>query len=555
MVRKKYKKSQQTGSQAATLIGIITLLIVFYIIFVPPATRHSMLYGDEDSGLPSQAKILQNQTICLGNNTSKHFNYVGVNEFEYDLNAITICNNVEAETLVQENNFIVQKGWFSNQAKEISFNIVDASKLSNVLITASISSGDGLLNIRLNGKTIYNGMAAQNFPPLKINNIDLHNGMNSLITSVSNVGLKFWSINKYEFSDLKILSNILKDYHNGAKTSFYVPQEQSEDVDGAFIKFIPNCEEKGILHILVNGREIFSGLPDCDILNRISFDPSYLHIGQNDVYFSTPDGSFVLDQLKVITKIRKAENPVYYFDLSKDFFQEKSLKYDVCGEVDGRCPADCSADIDKDCCFEQNPLGFWCDAKTDILDDRCISNIKPDMCSRCLTGYEDKYGQPAPDCAKQCGDDSDEVCNMCCNINYDKDCCFSQPGIQYWCNDLPSNGLDFTCVNYLTEDSCKNCPSGYIAEEGATFSCDNENHADKEQTLKQEYDVTIEFKFADDYTDKELKYYVNGYEFGLYTKEAYYSKKINDYVEPGTNSVKIVPQSDLDIRTINIKVD
>ncbi|MBS3137755.1 hypothetical protein J4232_04940 [Candidatus Woesearchaeota archaeon] len=66
----------------------------------------------------------------------------------------------------------------------------------------------------------------------------------------------------------------------------------------------------------------------------------------------------------------------------------------ACGDdSDGACPAGCSEDYDKDCCFEVSEYNYWCD---DVpvygINDVCKSSLSQAQCNDCAEGYETEKG-------------------------------------------------------------------------------------------------------------------------------------------------------------------
>ena len=68
-------------------------------------------------------------------------------------------------------------------------------------------------------------------------------------------------------------------------------------------------------------------------------------------------------------------------------------------------------------------------------------------------------------------------------------------------------------------------------------------------------DVLLIFRFTESRDYKEAEVWVNGKQTGFDTRESSYRKNINDLVEPGTNSIRIRPLTDLDIREIEVKFE
>ncbi|MFO7710496.1 MAG: hypothetical protein R6V53_01900 [Candidatus Woesearchaeota archaeon] len=552
------RKAQETGSQAAMVIAILTLLMIFYILFLPPAERDALL-GDGPSEVgpgpsePSGVTEYRGENI-LQVNPGK-IDYQALSTYEYDIPSFSLYKTENSQVITESDDFYVKSGWFESKDKSITFNL-DKDKVRDVSLSATLREYDGILTITVNGKEVYDYEASSlNIGPISVEPAILKEGTNTITLSVSSVGLKFWTVNEYYFENVKLTGTIVDESMSSSESSFYISPEEGKNIEKASLKFNPNCNPNhvGILKAYINDREIFRGVPDCGILNKVSISPSNIYTGKNSVSFTTEQGSYVIDLITVETELSEVQEPIYYFDLDSKLFYEKEEEINRCGEIDGVCPNDCNEDMDRDCCFEYYDEAYWCDLKTEYIDDRCVGHVDTGTCERCKSGYEDENGRAPEACKGLCGDDKDNRCPAGCDPNYDQDCCFEQQGNQYWCDDLPVTGVDYTCVDSVTYDSCSYCVSGYDGERGDP-DCDYTEDSRKTNELKSA-DILLEIKFTESGERKEARMYVNGYETGFETRDDRYTRNINDFVEPGTNSIRIVPKSDLDIRQINVDIE
>ena len=75
----------------------------------------------------------------------------------------------------------------------------------------------------------------------------------------------------------------------------------------------------------------------------------------------------------------------------------------------------------------------------------------------------------------------------------------------------------------------------------------------KNESLKDAYDVVMTLSFSDD-KNKEASLYINGHKTSFDTNDLEFSRKINAYIEPWSNSIKIIPDTALDIRSLKVEV-
>ena len=76
-----------------------------------------------------------------------------------------------------------------------------------------------------------------------------------------------------------------------------------------------------------------------------------------------------------------------------------------------------------------------------------------------------------------------------------------------------------------------------------------------ESVEDQNTDINLTLVFVDKETEKEADIIINGKKTPLpLTKEISFSKNINNYVEEGTNSLKIIPKKTLDIKDLKVEL-
>ncbi|MFP4523630.1 MAG: hypothetical protein ACLFNM_03735 [Candidatus Woesearchaeota archaeon] len=85
----------------------------------------------------------------------------------------------------------------------------------------------------------------------------------------------------------------------------------------------------------------------------------------------------------------------------------------LCGDdTDGFCPTGCSADYDKDCCYENNSENYWCeDTPTTGVAHTCTNTVTPSECGACYSGYKQENGD-APNCPNTPTTQSGEYTNL-----------------------------------------------------------------------------------------------------------------------------------------------
>lgn len=551
-------RKAQSAAGAAGLVALLAVFIVLYMLLLPPQERADLL-GEQSTtgtgtgaktGLPTGAFTINKTALTA---SPGRIEYLKFSSYDHPLPAVNLYTTTSAKILAKEESLYVKNGIFDFLSRNITFNVKDLEYTDNVLLSANTEKAQGRLRIYLNNVVIYDG----NANPLPVINIDkeLLQAINTILFEVSPVGWKFWTTNEFTLTKFQVTADVMDVSEQTSKTSFIVTDTEKFNLEKATLRFFPDCNpsDVGKLRIYFNNENIYSSIPDCSQLNQLDLSPDLMSSGTNDITFKTDKGYYTISQINVHTELKKQTYPAYYFELDERLFVGEEEDTNACGEVDGVCPANCDEDLDRDCCFETGNK-YWCDVVPNEEGDRCIAVVSKDVCGRCLTGYEDSTNNAPDACKGLCGDDKDNKCPVGCSKSYDKDCCFADSTDNYWCDNVPIYGIDQVCKHSLTQSQCKDCAGKYKTKTGESYSCEDEEETDI-KTLRDDFDVFVVFRFLDDKEKKSANIYVNGHKFYLDTYKGEYKKVISNYIEPGSNAVKIEPDvSTLDIIELKIEV-
>ncbi|MCB9358605.1 hypothetical protein H6503_01615 [Candidatus Woesearchaeota archaeon] len=559
-----FPKNSQYKVAAPNLIIAIAVLVLLYILFLPPADRAELL-GDQTTTVTTNGQVqgtsqgyspyAQKETILT--ETPGKIDYSSLNELEIPLNSFTLFKTVNAEVIEEFNPVYVKNGLGDKSVKNLTFDIDNLANADNFQLSFSTPKHEGVLTIKLNGNTIYEyDIQTINPEPISLKKTLLSNE-NSLEFSTSEVGWRFWETNEYSIENIKVIGDVTDTSRQQSMNTFFLSEKQGESIERALLKFHPDCKtnDVGRLTIKLNDRTVFAGIPDCGTLNFVEFAPNMIFVGKNKIDFITDQGSYLVDLITVKLEFEDNEIPVYYFELDPYIF---NLRYDViddakCGEIDGICSEPCDEDNDYDCCMQEYTTPYWCVAATSNSDDRCVGFVSEENLDRCPTNYVGRDKDVSEEGEDLCGDNEDNECPYGCTPALDKDCCFDQSGDQFWCDMMPTNGLDFRCVNSVSLSQCDICPVGYEGEE-ETPICRPVVNALEAEELDPDYSVILTMKFTNDFERKEADIYINGHLTRVDTQNLAYQRDISTFVEPGSNSIEIVPFSLLNIREIKVDV-
>lgn len=555
------------ANSSAILIIIVTVLIILYILFLPPSDRAELLgenSGGSSTGSGSSTSSSSGSTVRLPSMTLMTEQIGELSAFtddekEHVVPSFTISTSAESTSIKEVKSLYVKSSTFETLIKNVTFN-VDRDLTKDLKFSFNIGDvADGRLMIVLNGEQIMNSFYDAKTSQYVVLPKDLIMQYNVLTIGVSSTGWAFWDANEYLLTDLSITGEVTDLSSSESEQMFTLSKEEVKFLDRGVLKFYADCTQRvvGKLRIKMNGETIFNSVADCGSPNTIELDKNILREGKNELSFLTEQGAYVVSDIIVKTYLEEAIKPIYYFDLDNRYFTSYTADKEdsaICGKIDNYCPKDCSADQDKDCCFENND-NFWCDTQPQYTGDRCVSYVTASTCGRCLAGYEDYKGNIAEACEDTCGNDDDNYCPLGCAEYYDKDCCFEDDD-NFWCDNAPL-GLPLTavCRAGIEYDERASCSSTYYNDDGdrLTPPPSTTNYDDLEEKLRDEYTVKIYFDFPNkDYRGASL--IVNGRETGFETTSISYEKDITAYVQADSNSIQIIPRKDMDITQMRVRV-
>jgi hypothetical protein len=557
MLRKRLGKKAQKASAAAIFVFLLAVLLVAYVLVLPPQDRAELLgedigggtSGTGDSDDDTDSKLLLDERVG-------RLDYLKFDERTHELPSFRIYTTVEATVLKTASSVYIKNSALGEESKQISFDI-DKKYTDNLLLSFNVKESSGRLIVYLNGREIFNDKIVPSSPPPIVLPREYLMDQNTLRFETDSPGWLFWRVNEYTLTNLIIAADIEDVSKSFAQQRFHISNEEKDNLDRAVLWFYPDCQSTtGFLIIELNNREIFRAVPDCGVHSHVEVDPALLMSGENSFAFTTTEGSFLMDQIKLKTELEELLYPVYYFEIDDKYFKT-STKYteeeEYCGNKDGVCPVGCDEDEDWDCCFEDNDDNYWCDIETDHIDDRCVGFVNEATLSRCPSGYEEENEHVVEIAEDLCGDDDDDYCPSGCSIYYDKDCCFEQDPDNYWCDDLPKTGVASICEQDISSGECDDCASGYYSEDRGRPSCGASEQDDQGiDVLKKEWDINLTMRFVDEREDHKAEIIVNGRTLHMDTNRRIYSRFIDDYVEEGTNSLEVIPRTTLDIVRLTV---
>lgn len=300
----------QTGGPAAALVGIITLIFVFYILLLPADERKELL-DTQNKSINEEEQLLNENPGYLSSSQKGYF--------DHPLPNIYLTKTLNAAILAMENPFTIYNGWFTEQRKAMQFSIDQIERAESVALAFQAPERKGVLVITLNGNVVFSGaMNSQNTAPVVL--------PKSLLQSTNFVEFyvvgSFFQKQRYTLSDVKIIADITDIQKQQAISSFTISDQEYGNLESAYIEFYAQCDQgnTGIITLELNGRIVHSGVPACDSLNREDLFIEDLKQGKNIVTFKLDAGSYRLEQIRIRNTLRPVKNYIDYFNVKSSLY-------------------------------------------------------------------------------------------------------------------------------------------------------------------------------------------------------------------------------------------
>ncbi|MEK6863387.1 MAG: hypothetical protein AABW53_01690 [Nanoarchaeota archaeon] len=314
-------KKGQSAAGAAVLIAIIAALIIFFVILIPQKDREKLLEEETDT-TPTVPGVTGKNLLTA---SPGRIDYLAQKEVEHPLPVINIYTQTEAKVLAEKNVAYAKKGVFSEKADTLTVMIPDLQHTENVLLSLGVEESEGKLIVSFNGEEVFNAeVSIGSLAPVSVPK-NLLKEENLITFTVSSPGLAFWSTNEVTLRKVQVVADVTSVEAQSSKNVFLVSEVEKKNMEKVVLKFQPGCkmDEVGTLSILINGKIIYSGVPDCDLMTvPLEFSPETLNQGENEIIFKTEEGAYLLTRAMIESKLKEIDFPSYYFELSYEEYRK-----------------------------------------------------------------------------------------------------------------------------------------------------------------------------------------------------------------------------------------
>lgn len=314
-----HSRKAQDGGNASILVLIIMIAIILYVLLLPGPIRDDLLRGNDSSDGGSVTT-----GIYFLNEQPGTITVIDRDEYSRNLPSVVLKSTTNSQEIKRVNPFYVKSGFLTKKTKTIPFTLENPSLADNVLLSFDVTAHKGILYVTLNGAIVFEGeISGYNAEPILLDK-DLLQQSNTLEFYAEGTGLAFWRLNDYSIQNLRIIADLTDLSGQESKVTFLLPSDFYNNADRLLIKFNPNCGAGvGTLTVDLNNVEVFSGIPDCGIINTVEVSPKTgLREDENIISFRIEKGTYLVDLISVNVKTKDSRNPVYYFEIEEDDYEK-----------------------------------------------------------------------------------------------------------------------------------------------------------------------------------------------------------------------------------------
>lgn len=324
------KRAQDAGS-AAALVAIIGLLIIFYLLFVPPSFRDQILEGNSSTSGSGSGVVAANATLLRASPGT--LSPLSSEEIEHTIPTVQLYSKTKATVIEGKPQAYAKTSIFGQTPAEMYFTVDDVENTNGLLLSFVSEKRNGNLVILLNGNEVFNGeISSPNPEPIQLTKRYIVEGNNKLTFVSDSVGFAFWKVNKHQMTNLQVTGDIRDVSQQYSRNVFVVSATEKSNVKRSVLRFSPDCVRgrTGKLNVMINAHSVFYAVPDCGGRVAIEFSPDVLREGENTIAFESEEGSYLMDLVRITSELKEVIQPAYYFEITDaDMNDVRDGQYDV----------------------------------------------------------------------------------------------------------------------------------------------------------------------------------------------------------------------------------
>ncbi|MBI2564858.1 hypothetical protein HYV79_02610 [Candidatus Woesearchaeota archaeon] len=312
------KKVLTNQEGAAWLIGIITLLLIFYVVFLPPQEREKLL-EEKITEKEKPLELFLEENLLL----KEELGYLATVPTEEK--EILIPNFLLQETkpdvvLRVFNPFTVKKALFTRKTKTVTFNLPKLEDISNLRASFQTLFRNGILNVELNDHEVFDARVKQHAVVINLPK-ELLKEENELVFS-TNGG--FFEKKEYQIEDLKVIGTVSEIEKLTSLNPFTLTESEYKSIESGKLRLYISCDQSriGYIKMRLNSENVYSGIPVCGDFVQLQFEQKDFREGRNTLVFEGEKGTYDVSELKLKLDLKKTKSYIQYFEVTDALYSD-----------------------------------------------------------------------------------------------------------------------------------------------------------------------------------------------------------------------------------------
>ncbi len=337
----------QNASSAAILVALVGGLLIAYILFLPPAEREKLLFGDEggyggyNPGTGPGGVVGYGPVLVL-RETPGTLRPLKSPLNEHNVPSATIYTAIQTQEVKFIDSAVIKNGIFAQRDLDMEFYASNQGSRNFLLSFNVDEAGYGRIRVLLNGHLIYERPVRERSPaPIALPLDYILDGENHLVIQTEDAGLAFWRSNAYFLHNILISADVLDESGAVVTQRFTISETEIAQFESAQLQFVPDCKQADATRLVVqmntklvrispNRTEevpniVFNGRPDCGVPFRTELSKDSLRAGENTLLFASQGGQYIIDRIKVVVRVKENDYPVYYLNLPREMYDTIDL--------------------------------------------------------------------------------------------------------------------------------------------------------------------------------------------------------------------------------------
>lgn len=308
------ERGQSNADAASVLIGIITLILIFYIVFLPPEER-DLILGDNETQTNTGSIVAEKGELLRESGLILSF-LAETKEQEITIPNFALTESRPDKLILSHPGFIVSKGFFKDKPKELKFSITDLKNLDKLFLTFTTPKHEGAIKITINANELFEGTITTEQPQTIEVSKDLLKQDNTLIINAVS--------GKYEFKEFNIISRTTEPQKLTALNNFNLESNVYDSIKEGKFSYYLSCDQMAsdMVDIILNNNKLFSATPVCDSPNMLKLSKTDFVPGKNVLLIKAEKGEYSFDQAKIKLELSEAKDLVRYFEANQTVYDQ-----------------------------------------------------------------------------------------------------------------------------------------------------------------------------------------------------------------------------------------